>query len=98
MSELVRYAKGDVRPALRDRAVAKHGKKIYDEVRTKAMEAEGAIALAGHIMEGFLGLNEKRISLAAGDPATNVTLVEIQNMAMAKIKAIQSSYGSDWDI
>jgi hypothetical protein len=51
-------------------------------VRIKSFQADGALALAGHIMEGILGLDNRRRMLAQDDPITNALLADIQAQAM----------------
>ncbi len=96
--ELQRYAAGNVRPARMDRAVAREAKAVYDEVRIKAFQADGALALAGHIMEGILGLDQKRRTLAQDDPVTNALLADIQSQAMYQVKKIQANLFDDWNM
>jgi hypothetical protein len=97
-NSLVNYVTGSVVPAVRDRAVARKAKDIYDEVRLAGMKADGAMALAGHIMEGFNTLDSRRRALSNGDPMNDIMLSEIQACAMLKIKQIQLNLYSQWDL
>jgi hypothetical protein len=96
--ELQRYSTGAEVPAKIDRAVSKKAKKIYDEVRLQGFKAEGATALAGHIMEQAVSLNERRQALSQGDPVTEALLTDIQMTAMRELKKVQSSLFNDWNL
>ena len=71
-------------------------KSVQDEVRLTAIKAEGALALAAHIMEGVIGLDEHRKSISAGDPVTDVLLTEIEVAAVRHVKSIQGSLYNNW--
>lgn len=94
---LMLYSSGAPVPG-RDRKVAKQGKDVFDEVRLRGMQIDGAMALAGHIMEEAVELDAKRLSLAAGDPMTAALLADIEATALRQAKAIQSSLYSRWGI
>jgi hypothetical protein len=96
--ELMRYMDGERRPARRDREVAAKAKPIHDEVRLAAFKADGAMALAGHIMEGVVGLDQHRRTLAANDPITNQLLADIEQQAIFSVKKIQSNLYNDWGL
>lgn len=96
--ELQRYASGNARPARMDRTVARQAKGVYDEVRIKSFQADGALALAGHIMEGILGLDNRRRTLAQDDPITNALLADIQAQAMFQVKKIQAQLFDEWNM
>ncbi|MGJ5804373.1 hypothetical protein ACSCB1_35490 [Streptomyces europaeiscabiei] len=98
MSELLRYATGELKAPGKDRALARRGKDFYDDVRLKALQSEGVMALAGHIMEGLVTLDNKRQALACGDPVTNATLAEIQATAIAQAKKLQSDLTDGWKL
>lgn len=98
-NELVRYATGEVKPLKQDRAMAVKAKKVYDEVRITGLKVDGAIALAGHVMEKVSELDAQRRALAGDDPVTNQILVDIELHAMAQVKSIQNSlYKPNWNL
>jgi len=96
--ELQRYASGNAQPARVDRAVARQARTVYDEVRIKSFQADGALALAGHIMEGVVGLDARRQALSQGDPITNALLADIQTQAMFQVRKIQAQLFDDWNM
>jgi hypothetical protein len=87
--ELMRYASGDERPARVDRAVATRAKVAHDEVRLRAFQADGALALAGHIMDGVTALDRHRRDLDQGDPVTRALLADIEQEALFSVRQIQ---------
>ena len=97
--ELVRYTKGEVRPLRQDRALVAEAKEAFDEVRLTSFKVDGAIALAGHVMEKVHELDVHRRSLAGDDPVTNQILVEVELAAMAQVRKIQAGlYGVSWTL
>lgn len=94
--ELMQYMNGDRRVARRDREVAGRAKAIHDEVRLAGFKADGALALAGHIMEGMVGLDEQRRMLAKNDPLTNTILADIEQQALFQVKKIQGRLFDEW--
>ncbi len=97
-NELVRYAAGTVDVPRSDRQVAARAKQAYDEVRLAALKVDGALALAGHIMDGVVGLDNHRQALSNGDPVTDVLLADIQINAVRKVKAIQNGLYDEWGL
>lgn len=98
-NELLRYLNGDAPVARSDRAVARQGKAVYDEVRLKALQVDGAMALAGHMMEGITTLDLKRQTLAraSGSQELNVLLAQIEGTALAQAQQIQQKLYK-WDL
>ena len=94
--DLARFAKQEMSPRKQDRAVAAAAKLVFDEVRLAALKADGAIGLAGHIMEGMTGLDERRQTLSTGDRANDIMLTEIQIAALRAVKAIQAKLYNQW--
>jgi hypothetical protein len=97
-NELMRYSSGDQPVPWRDRRVSKHAKAIYDEVRTHALQVDGALALSGHIMEGIVALDERRQSLAQGDPTIAAMLMDIEANTIRQAKNLQNSLFSGWNL
>lgn len=97
-SELMQYMQGTVAPAKQDREVIQQAKKIHDEVRLSAFKADGALALAGHIMEGVVGLDNHRRQLAGNDPVTTALLADIEQEAINSVKRIQRDLTSGWGL
>lgn len=97
-NQLVRYTTGEVVPRKADKAVAAAAKKVYDETRLAGLKADGAMALAGHIMDGYVMLDQKRQALTDGDPVLNAMLAEIQVAAVRKVKSIQSNLFDGWEM
>jgi uncharacterized membrane protein (DUF2068 family) len=98
MGELMNQAKGNQIVPSRDRRVGKEAKAVYDEVRLRALQVDGVMALGGHIMEAAVALDQKRLSLAAGDPIVNGILAEIEATALLQIRSAQQSLFSDWGL
>jgi len=96
--KLMRYSQGVQPVAPRDRLVARRAKRLVDGVQLSALEADGVMALANHLMVGLMDLDERRQSLAAGDPMRNSILTEIEATAIRKCKAIQNEQGSSWGL
>lgn len=96
--ELMRYMHRDARPARYDRAVAARAKPIHDEVRLSAFKADGALALAGHIMEGVVSLDMHRRMLAGNDPVTNRLLADIEQQALFSVRQIQANLYNGWGL
>lgn len=96
--ELMEYMNGSARVARRDREVAAKAKAIHDEVRLVGFKADGAVALAGHIMEGMVGLDEHRRTLAKNDPLTNTILADIEQQALYQVKKIQGRLFDEWGL
>lgn len=96
-NDLMRYGDGD-RPPPRDRKLARSAKEAVDEVRLAALRADGAMALAAHIMEGFVGLDDFRKSLSGGDPLKDTMLMDIEAAALRQVRGIQTGLYNRWDV
>ena len=93
--ELMRYMHGA--PVARtDQAVTGRAKQVYDDMRLAAFEADGALALAGHIMEGAAGLDAHRRALARNDPTLNAMLSGIELDALGAVRRIQRGAHDSW--
>jgi hypothetical protein len=97
-NDLMLYTSGEARVVRRDRAVAARAKPIHDEVRLSAFKADGAMALAGHIMEGVVSLDQHRRMLAGNDPVTNSLLADIEQQALFTVKNIQANLYNGWGL
>lgn len=96
--ELMEYMNGDRKVARRDREVAGNAKTIHDQVRLAGFKADGAMALAGHIMEGMVGLDDQRRMLARNDPVTSTILADIEQQALFQVKKIQGRLYDGWEL
>ena len=88
-NDLVLYATGEVRPQKQDRALAGRAKRVYDDTQLAAMEADAAMALGAHIMEGTAQLDAHRRALAGNDPQLNAVLCEIELSTIRTAQTIQ---------
>lgn len=64
---------------------------ITDETRLTALQADAALALGGHIMEGVVNLDMHRRHLAKDDVTLNLLLAEIEAETVQQVKAVQRS-------
>lgn len=90
-SELMRYANGEVRPRVQDRAVVRQAKSIYDDVRLADFEARGLMALRADIAEGLRDLHELAKKLAGDDPGLNAVMAQIFMDAVQDSRDIANS-------
>lgn len=90
--ELMPYVHGEVEVPKHDRAVVKQARDTNDRVRLSAFHADASVALAGHIMEGVVGLDAQRRKLAGDDPALNMMLLDIQIEAINGVRTIQRRF------
>ena len=97
-NQLMRYSQGTEVVPKQDRAIAAKGKVTVDEVRFKALQADGAMALASHLMDGLIQLDAKAQSLAQGDPIKMAILMEIEAGAIRQCKNIQNSLYDNWGL
>lgn len=96
--DLQEYVNGDARVARQDREVVAKAKEVHDEVRLAGFKADGAMALAGHIMEGAIGLDDHRRTLAGNDPIRNALLADIEQQAIFQVKKIQARLFDEWGL
>ena len=96
INNLIRMAKGEVRPGRLDRPTAEAARVIYDDVRLSSLQVDGATALAGHAMERLVELDAHRQLLAACELSLHALLGEVQQQAVAQIKKIQRNLFSGW--
>lgn len=89
--ELIRYTSGEVVPSRTERSVARRAQRVYDDVRLRALAADGAVALAGRMMDSMARLDEKRRSLShPEDSLLNDMLMSIQMDAIKELRKIQN--------
>jgi len=89
-NEIMRQVRGEVVPASRDeRRAAREAREIINAVRLRALQVDGAFALAAHIMEEAIQIDRLRRSLARDDISTNILLAEFEEIAIQQAKAIQ---------
>jgi hypothetical protein len=98
MSELIRRSSGAIRPIKESRELQQQKQRLMDEARLDGVKIDGVAALANHIFERAVDLNEARISLAGGDPITHALLGDIQANAMRQMKKIQNSLYDEWSL
>lgn len=96
--ELMNYATGTSSVQRYDRRVAAQAKRVHDEVRLAAFKSDGALGLAGHIMDGVVGLDTYRRMLSKDDPITTALLADIEQQAMFQVKRIQANLFNDWGL
>lgn len=95
-NELMRYAKGEVRPARVDRPVAAQARGVYDTARLSSLQVDAALAVAAHIMQGVTHLDDRRREIAKDDPTLNMLLAEIEATAVQQVKGIQRGLFNNW--
>jgi hypothetical protein len=94
--DIMRFLNGDApRPS---RAVVSRAKQTRGEVQIAGFMADGAMALAGHIMEGVVDLDAQRRMLAGNDPILNTLLADIEQTALFSVKKIQTGLYSQWKL
>lgn len=98
MGELIGYSQGSQLVPARDRRVGKQAKQVYDDVRLRGMQVDGAMALAAHVMDEAVQLDQKRLALAGTDPVLNGLLSDIEATALRQAKSIQQGLFSRWGL
>jgi hypothetical protein len=79
-----------------ERSVVTQTQRVYDQARVAAVKADGAVALAAHIMEQVVGLDRYRQSLSEGDPMLGLVLGDIEANAIRQCKKIQNNLYNPW--
>lgn len=97
-NELIRQATGAEVAPYRDRIVARRAKRTYDDVRLRALQADGAMALGAHIMEGLVGLDDNRRGLSGNDITLNTLLMEVEAETVRQVKSVQRGLGDGWSL
>ena len=88
-NDLVPYVTGELRIRRGDRDLVGRAKIVYDNVRLAALEADGAMALGAHIMEGTAQLDAHRRALAGNNEALNAVLCGIELDTVRQAQTIQ---------
>jgi hypothetical protein len=97
-NEIVHQLAGVVSPRSGDRlsrrgtTLARH---YVEEVRLAGLQVDGALALAGHLVEGLVDLDTHRRRLAGDDVGLNLLLSEIEATAVRQCQRIQSDLYRD---
>jgi hypothetical protein len=97
-SELMEYARGQVRPRRQDRGIARQAEAVYREVQLRSLMAEGSMALAGRIMERAVELHRHRQRLVGEDPILDALLMPFQNAALNHVQTIQAHLYDPWGL
>jgi len=93
---LTRIAGGDDDRPRRD--LSPQGRNVYDEVRLAALKADGATALAGHMMNRLRDLDDNRRQVAQDDATLNLICAEFESEAVQQCKEIQRGLNSPFDL
>ncbi|MCA1701750.1 MAG: hypothetical protein LC808_00140 [Actinobacteria bacterium] len=91
MSDLMPMPRG-----ARRRRMLPELKPVYEEVQLAAKKADGAMALAGHIMEEVVELDRYRRHLGSDDATLHLLLAEIESTGVQQVKRIQRGLFNDW--
>jgi len=95
--ELMGYARGEVTPRRHDRPLAARAKGIYEDVKLGALMADGALALAGHIIGEVVELDEERRSFSRRiTPELNAVLIEIEVTGVEQAQKVQRDLYKRW--
>ncbi len=93
---LTRIAGGDDDRPRRD--LSSQGRAICGEVRLAGLKADGAVALAQHMMARLRELDDDRRQLAKDDATLNLICAEIESEAVQQCKQIQRGLNSPFDL
>lgn len=66
-------------------------REIKNETRLTALQADAALALGGHIMDGVVQLDRVRRDLAKEDVTLNLLLADIESETIQQVQNIQRS-------
>lgn len=80
------------------RDLSPQGRNVYDEVRLAALKADGATALAGHMMSRLRELDDNRRQLVQDDATLNLICAEIESEAVQQCKEIQRRLNTPFDL
>ena len=93
------FGRGEKRPAKqRERRAAQRAQDVIDEVRLIGVKLDGAMALAGHAMQGIVELDDHRKALAKDDVGRNLLLAEFEDTCIQQVKSIQRSLYDSWGL
>src|ERR1700722_8256484 len=88
-NDLIACVTGQAPTRRNDRALVGYAKNVYDDVRLAALQADGAMALGAHIMEGTAQLDAHRRALAGNNAALNAVLCDIELDTVRQAQIIQ---------
>ncbi len=95
--ELMDYARGEITPRRKDRTLAAKARGVYEEVKLGALMADGALALAGHILGEVVELDEERRSYRRRvTPDLNAVLIEIEVTGIEQAQKVQRNLYKRW--
>ncbi len=95
--DLMNYARGETTPSRQDRPLAAKARTVYEDVRLGALMADGALALAGHVIGEVVELDEERRSYARRvTPDLNAVLIEIEVTGIEQAQKVQRSLYKRW--
>lgn len=77
---------------------AERARVVREDVRLAGLKVDGAVALAGHAMNGLIELDKYRQDVAKGDITHNLILAEIEEAALAQVKSIQRGIFNSWGL
>ncbi|MDQ1438347.1 MAG: hypothetical protein QOK43_1976 [Acidimicrobiaceae bacterium] len=95
-SNLTRFFSGEPDPARRKLTAAEL--RIRNQVRSAAIQADGALRFGEHVMDGLVELDVHRRMLARDDPTLNVLLAEVEAETVGQVKKIQRNLYSQWEL
>ena len=102
-NQVARHARGGRMPATKQerqaaQQAAQRSKEVIDDVRYSGLQMDGAMALAGHAMQGLTELDNYRRALARDDVSRNLILSEIEETAIQQVKSIQRATYPSWGL
>lgn len=92
------YVQGRKASPGRARNLPGPARQVRDEVQLAAMQADGAIALADHIMDGLVNLDLHRRELAREDQTLHLLLTEIESTCVSQVKHSQRNLFNNWGL
>ena len=88
-NDLIPYVTGAQRPARHDRELVGRARGVYEDVVLSRVKVDGAMAIAGHIMEGVTLLDARRRALAGDNAQLNAVLGSIELNTVHQVEGIQ---------
>jgi hypothetical protein len=96
-SELIIFGGADRPPLTRqEREEARRAAVVKGQVRHRRLQADGALALGAHVMDGLKELDNYRKQQAGDDVDINLLLGEIEAMTIRQVKHIQAALYDGW--
>lgn len=78
------------------RRLRRDARRVVEETQLQALQTDGVMALAEHIMTGIVKLDTTRRVLARGDVGVNSILADIEARALLQVRKIQSETFNPW--